>query len=71
MFPDSIIQVLKRLHDEVPPTPFKDVKNTIESEFNKKIEDIFESFDENALASASIGQGKNIIIIIIINIIIK
>ena len=47
---------LKKLQSRVPPDPFDSVKKTVEEEFGKPIEEIFERFDETPVASASIGQ---------------
>jgi len=54
--PPSAIQVLQRLHDAVPPTPFAQVKKLVESELQMPLAKIFATFDETPLASASIGQ---------------
>ena len=51
------LDVYKRqLQDRVPPFPYVQVKAIIEKETGKKLEDIFEFFSEQPLASASIGQ---------------
>ncbi|MGJ7028939.1 putative protein kinase UbiB [Methanothermobacter wolfeii] len=47
---------LSKLQDEAPPFPFRDVKAVIESELGEPLEDVFAEFDEEPLASASIGQ---------------
>ncbi len=52
----EFVDELAKLQDNVPPFPFSEVKAIIESEFNLKMDDLFESFDETPLASASIGQ---------------
>ncbi len=54
--PVEFVDELARLQDNVPSFSFAEVKGIIESEFNLKMEDLFESFDETPLASASIGQ---------------
>ena len=56
LIPADVIEELKKLQDEVPPVGAKVVREVIESELGGSIEDIFESFDERPLASASIGQ---------------
>lgn len=60
MRPDFIaleyVDELARLQDDVPPCPFEDIRDIIESEFNRSISDLFDDFEETPLASASIGQ---------------
>ena len=41
---------------QAPRTKFRDVKDIVESELGKKLEDIFSEFEEKPLASASLGQ---------------
>lgn len=47
---------LSKLQDAVPPFPFEQAKSMIESEFNGKIEDIFDDFCTEPIASASMSQ---------------
>ncbi len=47
---------LAKLQADVPADPFDEVRATIESEQGRRLEDLFLSFDEVPLASASIGQ---------------
>jgi len=54
--PPSAIQVLQRLHDAVPPTPFAQVRALVEAELQLPLAKMFATFDEEPLASASIGQ---------------
>ena len=56
LIPADIIAELKKLQDRVPPVPFAEVKSQIESELGARIEDIFASFEEVPIASASVGQ---------------
>lgn len=44
------------LLDKVPPKPFAQVRATVESEYGHTLEAVFESFEEEPIASASIGQ---------------
>jgi len=53
---DDIADELERLQDNVPPFPGKQARRIIEKSFNKSVDDLFESFDEQPLASASIAQ---------------
>lgn len=56
MLPAPLIEELEKLQDNVPPFPYDEVRATIERETGKKLEDIFQTFNEKPLATASIGQ---------------
>lgn len=56
LLPVELIDELKRLQDDVPPLPFAEMKVAIESELGAPISEMFSRFDEQPLASASIGQ---------------
>ena len=47
---------LEKLQDQVSGFSFQQVQEIVEMELGKKLEDIFEEFNEKPLASASIGQ---------------
>ncbi len=47
---------LTKLQMDAPADPYDDVKASIESEQGRPMEELFESFEETAIASASIGQ---------------
>lgn len=47
---------LANLQDNIAILPFHDIKKVIETSLEQQIEDVFDDFSENALASASIGQ---------------
>jgi ubiquinone biosynthesis protein len=53
---DDIADELERLQDNVPPFPGKQARKIIEKSFNKSVADLFERFEEEPLASASIAQ---------------
>ncbi len=53
---DDIADELQRLQDDVPPFPGKMAKNIIEKAFDKSVEELFDRFDEQPLASASVAQ---------------
>lgn len=53
---DDIADELERLQDNVPPFPGRQARKIIEKSFNKSVDDLFESFEEQPLASASIAQ---------------
>jgi ubiquinone biosynthesis protein len=56
LLPTDIADELAKLQDRVPPFPVKIAVDTIERSFGRKLADIFESFDQKPIASASIAQ---------------
>ncbi len=53
---DDLIAELEKLLDRVPPFPVSQARNIIEKQLKKPLEQVFLSFDEKVLASASIAQ---------------
>ncbi|MFL5824777.1 MAG: ABC1 kinase family protein [Solirubrobacteraceae bacterium] len=47
---------LGKLRDAAPTVTFKDMRKVIESELGERLKDVFEDFDEEPIAAASIGQ---------------
>ncbi|MFA5321841.1 MAG: AarF/ABC1/UbiB kinase family protein [Smithella sp.] len=56
IIPSDVISELEKLQDEVPPFSYAEAKEIIEAELSDSIDNIFASFDETPLASASIAQ---------------
>lgn len=56
VLPKEITDELAGLQDEVPPEAFEDIRQVAESEYGMPLEEKFISFEEEALASASLGQ---------------
>ena len=56
LIPESIVDALILLQDHVPPFPFDDVKTCLETSYGKPFNEIFLTFDEVPLGSASIAQ---------------
>lgn len=56
LLPDSIIQELVKLQDNVPPFPADRARAIIEQELDQHMDEIFTSFENTPLAAASIGQ---------------
>lgn len=56
LIPDDILCELKKLQDEVAPEPFEAIREQVERELGCPLSDVFESFEETPLASASIAQ---------------
>ena len=56
LMPKEYIAELEKLQDSVPPFSFEKVKKEIEQELRKPIKELFRSFEEKPVASASISQ---------------
>jgi len=59
VLPIEITRELSGLQDEVRAEPFEHVRRVIEEEFSCRLEEKYDYFDINPLASASIGQVHN------------
>jgi ubiquinone biosynthesis protein len=53
---DDIARDLSELQDRLPPFPTKIARATVEEQLGKPIGELFQSFDETAVATASIAQ---------------
>ncbi|MFL5501269.1 MAG: ABC1 kinase family protein [Gemmatimonadaceae bacterium] len=56
LLPKAYIDELEHLQDDVPPMPFEEVEKTIEEQLRARISKLFESFEQEPLGSASLGQ---------------
>jgi predicted unusual protein kinase regulating ubiquinone biosynthesis (AarF/ABC1/UbiB family) len=56
ILPDEIVSTLDRLHFEAPPMHFSLLREMLRNELGGDPEDIFERFDTQAFAAATIGQ---------------
>ncbi|HKY97204.1 MAG TPA: AarF/UbiB family protein [Gemmatimonadaceae bacterium] len=54
--PEPYLSALGTLTDRVPAVPFDEIEHEIVNAYGRKPEEMFESFDRNALASGSLGQ---------------
>ena len=68
LMPQPYIDAFSKLQDEVPPEPFEEVKEILKKDLGDPME-VFESFDENAVTGASLGQvyratyrGKQVVV---------
>lgn len=52
----EIADELSRLQSDTPKDPFNEVKEVVESELGRPIAEMFSTFEEDPIASASIGQ---------------
>lgn len=70
LLPPEYVRELSKLQDQVSPLPFLVIKNSVERELNASLAELFSSFTETPLASASIGQvhtavlktGENVVV---------
>lgn len=53
---DDFAREFSKLQDDNPPLDFKLIRKVVESELGDRLENLFLEFDEEPLASASIGQ---------------
>jgi ubiquinone biosynthesis protein len=56
LLPDDFIQELEKLQNRVAPIPTETVKQIIEAELQRPLEEIFTSFEDQPLAAASLAQ---------------
>jgi len=56
IIPLIYVEELRNLHDRVPPFPTAEVRKRIQSELNRPLDEIFDSFQTEPLAAASLGQ---------------
>jgi hypothetical protein len=54
--PKEFVNELSKLQDSIPARPFSDVRTTIEEALQSPIDAVFDRFDEQPLAAASIAQ---------------
>ncbi len=56
ILPPEYIEVLSRLHDQVPPRPFALIQQQVEAELGKSLSEVFTSFAPQPIAAASLAQ---------------
>lgn len=56
LFPAEYIDELSKLLDSAPPVPGEDIRAVVAAELGAPVEDLYATFDDVPLASASIGQ---------------
>jgi len=57
LIPEPYIEQLQHLQDDVGPVPFADIEQLIQAELGGRIGKLFQSFDHEPLATASLGQA--------------
>ena len=56
LLPERAIDVLSTLQDSVPPAPYEQIRDVVESELGKPIAEVFSVLDRTCIAAASLGQ---------------
>jgi ubiquinone biosynthesis protein len=56
LFPSELVNEFKKCRDQVPAESWAAVRTTVEQDLGARLEDVFSSFDQTALAAASIAQ---------------
>ncbi|MFE1166370.1 ABC1 kinase family protein [Nocardiopsis sp. NPDC058789] len=57
LLPPAFVEELGRLHSEVAKVPFERVRECVEGELGRPLEEVFAGFDPEPLAAASIAQA--------------
>jgi ubiquinone biosynthesis protein len=56
LIPESYVQELEKLQDDVPPIPYEAIAEMVESELGARMSKLFDDFDREPLGTASLGQ---------------
>lgn len=56
IFPSEYVEEFRKLQDQVPPEPFPAIKSIIEKTLKRPLYDIFQEFDPQSIAAASVAQ---------------
>ncbi len=56
LIPPEYVKEFSQLYDKAAPMPFEKIKKRVETELSKNLEEVFKSFSEKPIASASMGQ---------------
>jgi len=56
IFPEPYLSSIGKLQDQVPPGPVEGVVKVIEAELGESVEALFDTFDREPIAAASLGQ---------------
>ena len=56
LIPMDLVLELRRLHDDVPPFPFEDVRTIVEADLGRPLDAVFAEFGKTPVAAASIAQ---------------
>lgn len=56
IFPEELVKEFRKCRDQVPPETFASVREVIEDDLGRPLEEVFASFDRRPLAAASVAQ---------------
>jgi ubiquinone biosynthesis protein len=56
LLPEAVVRQLSKLQDAAPPVPLAQIMHTLELELGQPIEALFAAFEDEPVATASIGQ---------------
>ena len=56
LLPKQVAETLDRLHFDAPPMHYPLIREVVRNEFGKVAEEVFEGFEKDAFAAASLGQ---------------
>src|SRR5262245_31093154 len=56
IIPQLYVEELRNLHDRVPPFPTTEVRKRIQTELKRPLDGVFDSFEMEPLAAASLGR---------------
>ena len=56
IFPEELVREFRLLRDRVPAEPFDAVRQVVEADLGRPLEEVFSSFEHEPLAAASIAQ---------------
>jgi ubiquinone biosynthesis protein len=56
IFPEELVTEFKRCRDQVPPEPFNVIRQVVEEDLGRPLEEVFDRFQPEPLAAASIAQ---------------
>ena len=56
LFPSELVAEFKKCRDQVPAETFESVRTVVEEDFGKPLSDLFDEFETDPLAAASIAQ---------------
>ncbi|KAF5177129.1 Abc1 family protein [Thalictrum thalictroides] len=56
VLPEAYIYFLRQLQDSLPPRPLQEIYRNIQKELGKTMDELFSTFDDNPIATASIAQ---------------
>ncbi|GAB5354205.1 hypothetical protein AAMO2058_000099700 [Amorphochlora amoebiformis] len=56
LIPKAYVNEMRDCFDEAPESSWEDVRRTIENELGRPLEEVFSSFEQNPIASASLAQ---------------